>query len=80
MRLLVEKYRNRAEPGGTIVLIRTFNPGKRESNGEIMTDGKIVEVSAIWDDEAGVWVVESEDVPGLVTEAETMEALKEKNR
>ncbi len=45
-----------------------------------MTDGKIVEVSAIWDDEAGVWVAESEDVPGLVTEAETMEALMEKLR
>jgi hypothetical protein len=26
-------------------------------------------VTATWDDEAKVWVVESDDVPGLVTEA-----------
>ncbi|MGH6943913.1 MAG: DUF1902 domain-containing protein [Geminicoccaceae bacterium] len=32
-------------------------------------------VTAFWDPEASVWVAESEDVPGLVTEAETMEAL-----
>jgi hypothetical protein len=29
----------------------------------------------VWDDEAGVWVAESEDVPGLVTEAPTIERL-----
>ena len=32
-------------------------------------------VYARWDDEAGVWVAESEQVPGLVTEAETLERL-----
>ena len=32
-------------------------------------------VKAFWDEEAEVWVAESEDVPGLVTEAGTMEAL-----
>jgi predicted RNase H-like HicB family nuclease len=32
-------------------------------------------VSAFWDAEAAVWVAESDDVPGLVTEAETMEEL-----
>ena len=32
-------------------------------------------VTALWDKEAGVWVAESEDIPGLVTEAETIEAL-----
>jgi predicted RNase H-like HicB family nuclease len=31
-------------------------------------------VTAIWDDEAKVWVAESDDVPGLVTEAPTLEA------
>ncbi len=30
---------------------------------------------AFWDSEAGVWVAESDDVPGLITEAETMELL-----
>ena len=33
-----------------------------------------------WDPEAGVWVATSEDVPGLATEAETIEALTEKLR
>jgi predicted RNase H-like HicB family nuclease len=33
------------------------------------------EVRAFWDPEASVWVAESEDVPGLVTEAETVEQL-----
>lgn len=32
-------------------------------------------VRAVWDDEAKVWVAESDDVPGLVTEADTVEAL-----
>ena len=34
-------------------------------------------VRAIWDAEAGVWVATSEDVPGLVAEAATFEALKQ---
>ncbi len=32
----------------------------------------------MWDPAASVWVAESEDVPGLVTEADTMEALNAK--
>ncbi len=32
-------------------------------------------VRADWDDEAGVWVADSDEIPGLVTEAETVEAL-----
>jgi len=35
-------------------------------------------VNAEWDPEAKVWVATSDDVPGLVTEAETVEALTEK--
>ena len=35
-------------------------------------------VRAEWDDEAGVWVATSDDVPGLVTEEATMEGLIEK--
>jgi predicted RNase H-like HicB family nuclease len=37
-------------------------------------------IEAHWDDEAKVWVATSEDVPGLATEAETMEALMDKLR
>lgn len=32
-------------------------------------------VRAEWDEEARVWVATSDDVPGLVTEADTTEAL-----
>ncbi|MCO5063729.1 MAG: DUF1902 domain-containing protein [Rhizobiaceae bacterium] len=35
-------------------------------------------VKAAWDDEAKVWYVEDTDVPGLATEAPTMDALLEK--
>ena len=35
-------------------------------------------VRAEWDTEAGVWVATSDDVPGLVTEAASIEALNEK--
>ena len=35
-------------------------------------------VRAVWDDEAKVWVATSDDVPGLVTEAETTEQVIEK--
>jgi predicted RNase H-like HicB family nuclease len=35
---------------------------------------------ASWDREAGVWVAESEDVPGLVAEAESPNRLAEKLR
>ena len=38
----------------------------------------IYHVSAEWDDEAAVWVASSEDVPGLATGAETIEALIDK--
>jgi predicted RNase H-like HicB family nuclease len=34
-----------------------------------------LKVYARWDDEAQVWVAESDDVPGLITEAPTTEAL-----
>jgi predicted RNase H-like HicB family nuclease len=40
----------------------------------------IYKVESFWDAEANVWVATSEDVPGLVTEAETIEALMQKLR
>ncbi|WP_287127619.1 DUF1902 domain-containing protein [Candidatus Cyanaurora vandensis] len=38
----------------------------------------IYKVEAFWDAEATVWVATSEDVPGLVTEAGTIETLMQK--
>lgn len=38
------------------------------------------DVEASWDSEAGVWVAESDDIPGLVAEAESMKGLVEKIR
>jgi predicted RNase H-like HicB family nuclease len=35
-------------------------------------------VRAFWDEEARMWVATSEDIPGLVAEADTMEKLVEK--
>jgi predicted RNase H-like HicB family nuclease len=45
--------------------------------GGVMREFK---VTAFWDSEASVWVAESEDVPGLVTEADTVEQLVAKLR
>ena len=36
------------------------------------------EIHAFWDQEAQVWVAESDQVPGLITESETMEQLIQK--
>ena len=43
-----------------------------------MLKGKTIRVEAIWDEEAQVWVATSDDVPGLITEADTSEQLIEK--
>ena len=40
----------------------------------------VVEVHAIWDPEAEVWSAEAANLPGLVTEADTSEALMDKLR
>ena len=37
-------------------------------------------IQAFWDEEASVWVAQSDDVPGLITEARTFEALLKKLR
>lgn len=41
---------------------------------------KVYKVQADWDPEADVWVATSEDVPGLATEASTLELLTRKLR
>jgi len=38
-------------------------------------DSQAYNISAFWDVDASVWVASSEDVPGLITEAGTMELL-----
>ena len=43
-------------------------------------ESRVINVRAIWDKDAQVWVAISEDVPGLVTEANTLEQLTEKLR
>ena len=43
-------------------------------------DRRVFAVHALWDGEAGVWVADSDDVPGLTTEAETLEDLLAKLR
>jgi predicted RNase H-like HicB family nuclease len=35
-------------------------------------------IRAFWDEETSVWVAESADIVGLITEAKTLEALSEK--
>ena len=39
---------------------------------------KLFFIRAEWDEVAAAWVATSDDVPGLATEAATMEALSEK--
>lgn len=43
-----------------------------------MAEAKQIEIFAHWDAEGGVWVATSDDVPGLITEAETTEKMLEK--
>lgn len=38
----------------------------------------VYQVDAFWDNDADVWVATSDDVPGLATEADTLEALSQK--
>jgi hypothetical protein len=37
-----------------------------------------IEVRALWDEEAGVWSAEGENLPGLVTEADSYQLLMQK--
>jgi len=41
---------------------------------------KTYNVKATWDNDAQVWVAESDDIPGLITEAETQTKLENKLR
>jgi predicted RNase H-like HicB family nuclease len=54
-------------------VIRCLQVEKSTSHG-------VYEIRAQWDSEAGVWVAESEDVPGLVAEADSPNVLIQKLR
>ncbi len=41
---------------------------------------KLYKVEAFWDHEAQVWIAQSDDVPGLATEADNIETLTKKLR
>ncbi len=41
---------------------------------------KLYKVEAFWDNEAQVWVAQSNDVPGLATESDSIESLTRKLR
>jgi predicted RNase H-like HicB family nuclease len=45
---------------------------------EASMNSKTIVVRAFWDEEANVWVAESDDVDGLATEADTLDALRDK--
>jgi predicted RNase H-like HicB family nuclease len=47
---------------------------------EKSTQSGVYEIRAQWDGEAGVWVAESDDVPGLVAEADSPNVLVQKLR
>jgi hypothetical protein len=51
--------------------------GRHASNSEHPLT-ELIEVQAQWDAEAGVWWAESADLPGLVSEAATLDALIER--
>jgi predicted RNase H-like HicB family nuclease len=52
--------------------------GEREKKRLKHMNNKPLFVRVEWDEEAGVWVATSDDVPGLATEKETLEGLIEK--
>ena len=45
--------------------------------GGMNVSGRLI-INAVWDDEVRVWVATSDEVPGLATEADDMDALVEK--
>ena len=47
---------------------------------EKLAQSGVYEIRAQWDGEAGVWVAESDDVPGLVAEADSPNVLAQKLR
>ena len=51
------------------------NSAQASEGSPAMQDARLCRVNATWDPEAAVWVATSDDVPGLVAEASTIEVL-----
>ena len=60
--------------------MRAIAQANTNAQAETGMESAVYQVSAFWDEEAAVWVATSEDVPGLATEADTIEALSQKLR
>ncbi len=43
-----------------------------------MKQARVLRIHADWDEKASVWVVTSDDVPGLATEAATQDEVRQK--
>jgi predicted RNase H-like HicB family nuclease len=59
---------------GTTYCFRT----RKCVTGEAAVNRLTIYVKATWDEEAEVWVAESDDIEGLITEAATLEALRDR--
>ncbi len=57
---------------------QALNEPFNKNIGRLGYMGKVYKIEALWDGEAKVWVAEGVDVPGLCTEAATMEQLVKK--
>jgi hypothetical protein len=60
--------------------IRCRRIGRVNETSSKTSHDRVIRVLANWDAEAKVWVAESDDVAGLITEAPTVEAPIEKVR
>jgi Domain of unknown function (DUF1902) len=63
---------------GDLKLSEVLRQLDKPSLSALVKDSELIVVRATWDPEARVYVAESDDVPGLVTEAGTIEALGHK--
>ena len=67
-----------------VCLLATANPlasPKRSARAHVIAHviaTSLIVVRALWDSDAAVWVGTTDDVPGLATEAPTLEALRDK--
>jgi Domain of unknown function (DUF1902) len=57
-----------------------FYTKETDTRKDIGMQQTIYHIDAFWDTDAVVWVATSDDVPGLATEADTIEALSQKLR
>lgn len=74
----VSSHLNTTGSGGAKMMLRavpTAVPAKEKTATMKMPAADRILVSATWDGEANVWLAISEDVPGLIVEADSLDAL-----